>query len=342
MTISRQVTQNYWKDGQTTAPDGRDAPGTSHRSWHHVRRAVGASAVVLLAVSCAATAGLPGGTDGRARLDQPLAAAGAAVPLGTAPHAEAGAAAASLTGYAERLRRAELRRVAAAKRWGLAEVPLRPPAPPDRRPELASDSGHLTGDGLPPVITRVPTTDRVVFLTVDDGYEKDPAFPRMLRELDLPYSAFIADYVASDDYGYFRRMHRDGAAVHNHTLNHKELPRLSYEHQRREICGMQEVLEREIGQATPLFRPPYGAYDRDTLRAAAACGIRAVPLWAEEAWALRFDWGRADRRFHPGDIILTHFRGPEEWGGTMTDMLRRTLRTVTEQGFALARLEDYL
>jgi peptidoglycan/xylan/chitin deacetylase (PgdA/CDA1 family) len=45
---------------------------------------------------------------------------------------------------------------------------------------------------------------------------------------------------------------------------------------------------------------------------------------------------------HPGDIILTHFRGRAEWAGTMTDVLRRVLRTVDEQGFALALLDDYL
>lgn len=314
------------------------------RARRHLRRAGGASLAALLAVSCAATAGPSGAPAGGPRLDEPLAAAGAGLPLGAAQQAETAYAAASLAGYAEHLARAEARRVAAAQRWGLAEVPLRPPAPPAQKPALTTTPGHISGEGLPPVITRVPTEDKVVFFTIDDGWEKDPALLEMLRELDVPYSAFLSHYVAKEDYGYFRRMYRDGAAIHNHTLHHKELPTLSYERQRREICDMQEVLRDEIGVTPRLFRPPYGAYNRDTLRAAASCGLEAVPLWMEEAWAQRFDYARAERELRPGDIILTHFRGPKEWpgGGTMTDMVRRTLNEVTRQGYALARLEDYV
>ncbi|UGY93159.1 polysaccharide deacetylase family protein [Streptomyces gobiensis] len=332
-------------------------------AWRNVRRTGGASLAALLAVSCAAGSGPshPGDPD-LSGLDEPLSASGppfaehgrhllagpggpAAGPdlaLGAPRRMQAQLAAASLGAYADRLRRAEARRIAAVKRWKVRKTPLRPPAPPERKPELRSDPGHISERGLPPVITRVPTDDKVVFLTIDDGHEKDPELLRMLRELDVPYSAFLADYVANDNYAYFREMSRDGVAINNHTLHHREMNKLSYEQQRREICGQQEVLAKEIGRTPGLFRPPYGVYNRDTLRAAASCGIRAVPLWAEEAWAKRFDWSRADRRLHPGDIILTHFRGPEHWGGTMTDMVRRTLRTVTDQGFALARLEDYI
>ncbi|MBU7596855.1 polysaccharide deacetylase family protein [Streptomyces sp. P38-E01] len=280
-----------------------------------------------------ALAGTEGGPAGRR--------AGSELTLGARQRAQASRAAAALDAYAQRLHRRERLRVAAARTWKVARAPLRPPAPPDRKPDLTSDADHL-GKGLPPVLNRVPTRDRVVFLTIDDGYHKDPELIRMLRELDVPYSAFLSDYVAADDYDYFRRMQRAGAGIHNHTLTHKELPKLSYEGQRKEICGQQEVLAEEFGKPPKLFRPPYGAYNRDTLRAAATCGITAVPLWAEEAWAKRFDWRRADRKFHPGDIVLTHFRGREEWGGSMADMVRRTLRTATEQGFAVARLEDYL
>ncbi len=251
-------------------------------------------------------------------------------------------AAEALRGYADRLEQAEQLRVAAAKRWGVRKLPPRPPAPPEEKAELKTEPGHITGKGLPPVITRVPTEDKVVFLTIDDGAEKDPDLLRMMRELDIPYSSFLTDYVVRDDYGYFRAMRKDGNRIHNHTVSHKELPKLSYAEQRKEICDQQDNLEREIGERPRLFRPPYGAYDEDTLRAAAACGVEAVPLWAEEAFADRMEWGRADRKFHPGDIILTHFRGEDVWEGSMPDMIRLVLSTVAEQGFAIARLEDYL
>ncbi|WP_093836660.1 polysaccharide deacetylase family protein [Streptomyces aidingensis] len=273
-------------------------------------------------------------------------AAGPPPPAGAVqviPHRiPARTAAEAMLGHAERLERAERLRATAARRWRVPELPPLAPPPPPEKVELKTEPGHIAGAGLPPVITRVPTDDKVVFLTIDDGAEKDPDLLRMMRELDIPYSSFVTDYVARDDYGYFRAMRRDGNHVHNHTVTHKELPRLSRAGQREEICDQQDNLEREIGERPALFRPPYGAYDESTLRAAAECGVQAVPLWAEEAFADRMEWGRADRRFHPGDIILTHFRGEDAWAGSMPDMIRLVLKTVAEQGFAIARLEDYI
>ncbi|QFQ99847.1 polysaccharide deacetylase family protein [Streptomyces phaeolivaceus] len=250
------------------------------------------------------------------------------------------------TGQERGQRRFDAARVAAAKRWGLAEVPLLAPAPPARKPVPGTREGfEVDGhqeDGLPPVFTTVPTRDKVLFLTIDDGAEKDPEFLRMMSELDVPYTAFLSDYLVKEDYGYFERMRDKGVALNNHTLNHRHLPSLSYDAQKREICGMQDVIEKRYGKRPTLFRPPYGNYDRDTLRAAKACGIAAVPLWNEEVFVDRWDYRESDRRLRPGDIVLTHFRGKSDWNGTMPDMIRRFLNHATTEGYAVARLEDYL
>ncbi|MBD9702641.1 polysaccharide deacetylase family protein [Streptomyces sp. ID01-12c] len=255
-------------------------------------------------------------------------------------------AARALDAYAGKVRRAYAARVAAAKRWGLAKVPLSAPAPPAQKPELTTRKGfEVAGhaeDGLPPVFTTVPTRHKVVFLTIDDGAEKDPAFLRMMTDLRIPYTAFLSDYLIKEDYGYFERMRDRGAALHNHTLHHRHLPPLSYAAQKREICGMQDVIEKRYGTRPTLFRPPYGSYDRDTLRAAGSCGVEAVPLWNEEVFVDRWDYRESDRELRPGDIVLSHFRGTSEWKGTMPDMIRRFLNLVTAEGYAVARLEDYL
>ncbi|KAB2974304.1 polysaccharide deacetylase family protein [Streptomyces sp. SS1-1] len=237
-------------------------------------------------------------------------------------------------------------RVAAARRWRLARVPLVPPPPPEVKPRITTRKGfEVDGPdepGLPPVFTTVPTNQKVVFLTIDDGAEKDPAFLRMMSDLKVPYSAFLSDYVIKDDYGYFRQLQRAGAGLNNHTLHHRYLPGLSYRGQQYEICGMQDVMEERFGERPVLFRPPFGNYNRDTLRAARSCGVRYVALWNEEVFVDRWDYREEDRRIRPGDIVLSHFRGRDEWKGTMPDMIRRFLDKVTAEGFAVARLEDYL
>ncbi|WP_338677215.1 polysaccharide deacetylase family protein [Streptomyces sp. SCSIO 30461] len=233
---------------------------------------------------------------------------------------------------------------AAARYWGLDEPPLVPPPPPDEKPELTTREGFEVRDhdGLPPVFTTVPTDDRVVFLTIDDGAEKDPALLRMMSDLGIPYSAFLTDYLARGDYSYFGRMQERGVVLNNHTLTHAYLRGRPYQAQRREICGQQDRMEEEFGERPRLFRPPYGAYDRNTLRAAESCGIEAVPLWAAEAFADRMEWREADRELRPGDIILTHFRGEAEWRTRMPELIRRVMNLITERGYAVARLEDYV
>nr|WP_208765417.1 polysaccharide deacetylase family protein [Streptomyces albidochromogenes] len=247
-----------------------------------------------------------------------------------------------LAGHAEQLRRAQTLRVAAAKKWGLARPPLVAPPPPAVKPRITTRKGFSAGPGLPPVFTTVPVKKRVVFLTMDDGAEKDPRLLKMMTELGIPYSAFLSDYLVRENYGYFARMQGRGVSLHNHTLNHRYMPGLSYAQQKREICGMQDVIQKRYGKRPRLFRPPYGNYNADTLRAARSCGIKAVPLWAAEAFPDRMEWREWDRDLHPGDIILTHFRGKEDWKGTMPDMIRRVMKTVTAKGYAVARLEDYL
>ncbi|MFD7765587.1 polysaccharide deacetylase family protein [Streptomyces sp. NPDC059787] len=290
--------------------------------------------LAVLALASIASGCGPGG-DGDARVEP----AGGQQPL-KAPPARA------LDAYATRLRAAHTAKVAAAKRWGLKKVPLTAPPPPARKPRITTRDGFEV-DGhrrleLPPVFTTVPTDERILFLTIDDGAEKDPAFLRMMSELRIPYSAFLSDYLVKEDYGYFKEMRDRGVALHNHTLHHPYLPALSYARQKREICGMQKVVEERYGERPVLFRPPYGNYDKATLRAAKACGITHVPLWNEEVFVDHWEYREWDRDLHPGDIVLTHFRGRKDWKGTMPDMIRRFLDKATAEGYAVARLEDYL
>lgn len=288
-----------------------------------------AGAAVITAAAIAS--GCASGTDGAAkpapgqqRLDAPPARA--------------------LDSYAQKLRVAQVARAAAAKRWGLAKTPLAAPPAPAAKPKITTRKGfEVKGQaGLPPVFTTIPTKKKVVFLTIDDGAEKDPALLKMMSELKIPYTAFLSDYLVKEDYAYFKKMQSRGVSLNNHTLNHPYLPGLSYKEQRREICGMQDVIQKRYGKRPELFRPPYGNYNADSLRAAKSCGIKAVPLWASEAFPNRMDWREWDRDLHPGDIILTHFRGREDWKGTMPDMIRKVMKIVTDKGYAVARLEDYL
>ncbi|MFE6975386.1 polysaccharide deacetylase family protein [Streptomyces sp. NPDC057682] len=324
---------------QTAGGRGRGRTGAGHLRRRPGFAVLAALLVAAVGSGCAAETGETRATD-----PVKAAAARAGQPGGPAAGPPAGAAG-SVAGQAEKARRAQAARAVAAKKWGLAKTPLTPPLPPAVKPRLTTRKGFEVEGGdasLPPVFTTVPTKEKVVFLTMDDGDDKDPELIRMMSELNIPYSAFLTDYLVRDDYAYFKEAEARGAVIGNHTLNHRYLPGLSYAEQKREICDQQDILQQQYGERPRLFRPPYGNYNGDTLRIAKSCGVTAVPLWAAEAFPDHMEWREEDRDLHPGDIILTHFRGEKDWKGSMPDLIRSVMKVITDKGYAVARLEDYV
>jgi peptidoglycan/xylan/chitin deacetylase (PgdA/CDA1 family) len=191
----------------------------------------------------------------------------------------------------------------------------------------------MASPGQAPVITRVETTDPVVFVTIDDGFDRSPEVTAVLDELGIPATLFLVDRPVLDGAAFFRSL--PGAVVEAHTRTHADLRALPEDAQRAEICGNADTIALTFGRRPSLFRPPYGNYNVATQRAAASCGMAAVVLWEESVdhGDVRF---RHVREFRPGDIVLLHFR-PD---------LANDLRTLADQvenaGLRFARLEDYL
>lgn len=206
----------------------------------------------------------------------------------------------------------------------------------------AQDPGAVSGTRrLPPVVDHVATRDPVVFLTYDDGAERDPRFIGLVRERRLPVSMFLTDSVVGPGYGHFARLRAVGASIQNHTLDHPALRGLPYAGQRAEICGQQHKLRSRFGISPRLFRPPYGTYDTTTLRAAADCGITAVVLWRASANAEgELTYTRGHFGLRPGDIVSVP--SGETASPTLTERTERLLREIERRGLRVGRLEDYL
>ncbi|MGW5846885.1 polysaccharide deacetylase family protein [Streptomyces sp. NPDC055254] len=228
----------------------------------------------------------------------------------------------------------------AYRKWGLT-APVQYAPAPAHRPQLPK-----AGPGKAAVVDRIPLppAEKTVFLTFDDGAEKDPEFLRMAADLKLPISMFLTDSVAASDYGHFEKLRDNGSAstINNHTLTHPNLRTLSFAAQKQEICGQQDRLEQRFGHRPTLFRPPFGNYNDDTLRAASECGISSLVLWRASMQINNFQYAEGSA-LRPGDIVLAHFRGPAELkGATEVQMTTRMLQRIQEQGFRIGRLEDYV
>lgn len=190
-------------------------------------------------------------------------------------------------------------------------------------------------NGLAPVLTRIPTARPVVFLGIDDGAFKDPAELALLRMHNVQASLYLAHGFIRDNPAFFTPFADDGFVIQNHSITHTPMTRLSYAEQVKEICGQADLLETEYGTRPTLFRPPGGAFNTNTRRAAATCGMRAVVNWIAKANAgsMQYQLGHALR---PGDIVLMHFR-PE-----FADDLRAFLDAQNAAGLHTELLEDWI
>jgi len=214
--------------------------------------------------------------------------------------------------------------------------PTTMPAPPGAftAPRPAGPVALPSEPGLAPVVSRVPTTDRVIFLTIDDGIWRVPGALEKLHELGIPFTSFLTLPYAREDQGYWRRSLELGGRIESHTTNHPDLKKVSPSRTILEVCSTRQPFLEMFGQQQLLFRPPYGNVTETVRRAAAGCGFRAVVLWKGSlnngVLALQ------DGRLTPGDIILMHYR-PQAFADIQAVAL-----TAAAQGFKFGLLEDYL
>ena len=212
------------------------------------------------------------------------------------------------------------------------------PAPPGVKP-IALSVTH------PQVFSNVPISDNVVFVTIDDGIEKDPAFIQMAKDFQVPLTISLADTLIRDDYAYFAKLYDTGfVSIQNHTVNHPlDMPALSAQRQLDEISGQQAKLHTEYGVTPYIFRPPGGNYNSTTVTAVRQAGLKGMMLWKEAMELQDMEYQTSSHKLRPGDIILCHFRGPAQLKGlTMVQMMTNLYRHIQAQGFTVADITKYV
>jgi peptidoglycan/xylan/chitin deacetylase (PgdA/CDA1 family) len=224
-----------------------------------------------------------------------------------------------------------------AQRYGLR--PFAPaPAPPAVKP-ITLSATH------PAVFSDVPMTEKVVFVTIDDGIEKEPAFIQMVKDFQIPLTISLADVLIKDDYAYFEKLYETGyVSIQNHTVTHPlDMPALSAQQQLDEVSGQQQKLHAEYGVTPYIFRPPGGNYNATTVAAVRQAGLKGMMLWKETMQISDMEYQTPRHRLSPGDIILCHFRGPAQLDGeTMVRMMTRMYRHIQDQGFTVADVTKYV
>jgi peptidoglycan-N-acetylglucosamine deacetylase len=187
---------------------------------------------------------------------------------------------------------------------------------------------------IAPAVTRIETTEKVIFLGIDDGLARDPAVLDYLQANRIPFTAFLVNGPLQADPAFWQRARSIGGTIEAHTVNHPNLTKLSSEQMRAEICGSADAIQTATGRRPTLFRPPYGAYN-DTVRAVAAqCGMYALVLWKGSTNDGRVDF--QENEIKPGDILLMH------WRPDLLDNLKQVVAVTQANGYKIGSLENYL
>jgi len=199
------------------------------------------------------------------------------------------------------------------------------------RPEQSSTKAPV------PAITidrRVDTSDPVVFLTIDDGWNLQEPVPGIMMERQVPFSIFVIQTAARKRPEYFRSLIKAGATIEDHTYDHPYLTRYGLARQRIQVCLPLADFQARYAHRPQLFRPSYGQFNDDTLRAMNSCGLRHLTLWSTEMKEGRLD--NADGRLHPGDIVLMHF----DWDLQVN--LKTFFEMTRDSNLEIGSLESYL
>jgi peptidoglycan/xylan/chitin deacetylase (PgdA/CDA1 family) len=193
----------------------------------------------------------------------------------------------------------------------------------------------VTARATAPIYSRLPVTQPVAFLTMDDGIVQDPVDLTMMRAAHIRFTMFLIGPVAAKNPAFFRELVADGGVIEDHTLTHPILRGRPYAYQRHEICGAKTLLTNTFGPAPVLFRPPFGDYDANTLRAVHDCGLRAAFFWSETVRNGKVFYQTSVHRIRAGDILLMHFRD------TFPQDLLAALNAIHQAGLTPALLTDY-
>jgi peptidoglycan/xylan/chitin deacetylase (PgdA/CDA1 family) len=212
--------------------------------------------------------------------------------------------------------------------WKLSDVPVFAPAPPPE-PIVLPPGGEV------PFLSRIPVTQPVAFLTIDDGYLKPGEAPKLLAAAHIPVTLFLTTDAIQDNVPFFDRLRRYGAVIEAHTISHPELRGTGEQFQHHQICDGTDRLGHWYGRRPLLFRPPFGDKDHTTLQVAKGCGLKAAFMWKEtvDKGKVRYQEGH---RVQPGDIILMHFRP-----AFVKDFLA-ALHAIKKAGLTPALLENYI
>lgn len=210
-------------------------------------------------------------------------------------------------------------------------------------PDLAQRNEWLKRTPGMKVISRIPTKEKIVSLTFDDG-----PYPghteRILATLErenIKATFFLIGSRVDDNPELVREILRQGHEIANHTYFHPNLTWLSKEQVEAELLATSWTIRRHTGREVPLARPPGGQWNKMVQGVFAQLGYTSV-LWTINPGDLNgADKGDIVKAFQrglsPGATVLLH-----DYPEATHEALPEIIRIGKSRGYRFVRVGDVL
>ena len=124
---------------------------------------------------------------------------------------------------------------------------------------------------FPKLLWRVNTSEKVIYLTFDDGPipEVTPFVLAELKKFHAKATFFCIGNNIEKHPQIFKKILDDGHSVGNHTLNHLNARKVAFDEYMQNVNGCEQILQNifSSNRELKLFRPPYGRLTRKVRRA---------------------------------------------------------------------------
>jgi polysaccharide deacetylase family sporulation protein PdaB len=199
------------------------------------------------------------------------------------------------------------------------------------------------------VYTAIPTTNKVVALTFDDGPDDKytERVLKILKEHEIKATFFVIGKNIEVYPEFMKQILTEGHAIGNHTWSHARLTDLSASQIKAEMEDTNKILKELFGVRTDLMRPPFGAMDERTLGILTDLNFHTVKWsvdtrdWAGTESDIMID--NVSLNVTPGGIVLQHNAGGKN--GNLENTLAALpviIKDLKEKGYEFVTVQELL
>ena len=189
------------------------------------------------------------------------------------------------------------------------------------------------------------TTEKVVFLTFDAGYENGNVEKILdtLKAESVPGAFFLLSHFVSANTALVKRMFAEGHTVCNHTATHKDYSCADEAALRADLEKLEALcLEKTGSGMSHYFRPPEGRFSEQMMKSLHHLGYKTI------FWSFAYaDWDNQRQpdansakkkildNIHPGAVLLLH-----PTSSVNAQILGDVIRQLKAEGYRFGTLDE--